>query len=390
VALGAGGNAPTTPRFFMREFCPGVLRAIVLAGAVALPGLRAVALEPDCGLEATALYEKVAESVVQVQSISVNPFLVRSRMRPNLGTGFVVGEGDVLTNYHVVSEAEEVVIFSDTRAIPADVIGIDPTLDVALLRPLEEGIVARPLEFAAPSAIAIGQDVYAVGYPLGIGKSISAGIVSGMSRVLPRTTSSWLSPYIQTDAAVSPGNSGGPLIDECGRVVGLITGKINAPAAENLAFAIPTEVLVPVVAELGTKGRVSRPWHGLYGQMVTPPILMMLGAPPWEAREFTGFLVETVEPGSAADRAGLRGGVWPVRWGPTEILLGGDIITEVNGVRIDTLETALGIVRGLKIGERVKLRALRDGTELEVSVMLEERPLIEREMELYRYPTAPE
>jgi putative serine protease PepD len=361
-----------------------------LAGALALAGMRAVALEPDCGLEATALYAQVAESVVQVQSISVNPFLVRSRMRPQLGTGFVVGDGDILTNYHVVAEADDVVIFTDTGAIPAEVIGIDPTLDVALLRPLEEGVLARPLDFAAPSAIVIGQDVYVIGYPLGLGKSISSGIVSGMSRILPRTTSSWLSPYIQTDAAVSPGNSGGPLLDACGRVVGLITGKISAPAAENLAFAIPTEVLVPVLSELGRKGRVSRPWHGLYGQMVTPPILAMLGASPSEMRDLTGFLVETVEPGSAADRAGLRGGVWPVKWGPTEILLGGDIITEVNGVRIDTLERALGIVRGLRIGERVRLRILRDGTELEVSVTLEERPLIAREMEVYRYPTSPD
>ena len=368
----------------MREACPRVIRAAILAGAVALPATGAAALEAGCGLDATALYEKVAESVVQVQSISVNPFLVRSRMRPSLGSGFVVGDGDILTNYHVVAETEDVVIFTDNGAIPAEVIGIDPTLDVALLRPLE-GLVAPPLDFAAPSAIAIGQDVHVIGYPLGLGKSISSGIVSGMSRVLPRTTSSWLSPYIQTDAAVSPGNSGGPLLDDCGRVVGLISGKISALAAENLAFAIPTEVLIPVVAELRTTGRVSRPWHGLYGQMVTPPVLMMLGAPPWEAQELTGFLVETVEPGSAADRAGLRGGVWPVMWGPTEILLGGDIITEVNGVRIDTLDTALRIVRGLKIGERVKLRALRDGVELEVSVVLDERPLIEREMELYRY-----
>jgi S1-C subfamily serine protease len=206
-----------------------------------------------------------------------------------------------------------------------------------------------------------------------------------MSRILPRTTSSWLSPYIQTDAAVSPGNSGGPLIDDCGRVVGLISSQISAPGAENLAFAIPIDVLGPVVADLTTTGRVSRAWHGLYGQMVTPVILQMMGAPPWDAAELSGFLVETVEPGSAADRAGLRGGVWPVMWGPTEILLGGDIITEVNGVRIDSLEAALGIVRGLRIGETVKLKALRDGFEFESSVVLEERPLVEREMELFRY-----
>jgi putative serine protease PepD len=118
--------------------------------------------------------------------------------------------------------------------------------------------------------------------------------------------------------------------------------------------------------------------------MVTPDILMMLGASPFDLG-LTGFLVETVEPGSAADRAGLRGGVWPVMWGPTEILLGGDIVTEVNGVRIDTLERALEVVKGLRIGQTVKIEALRDGQPFQASVVLEERPLIERELELYRY-----
>jgi putative serine protease PepD len=120
--------------------------------------------------------------------------------------------------------------------------------------------------------------------------------------------------------------------------------------------------------------------------MVTPDILMMLGASPFDV-EMTGFLVETVEPGSAADRAGIRGGTWPVLWGPTEILLGGDIVTEVNGVRIDTLETALEVVRNLRIGQTVKIRALHDGEPFEASVVIEERPILEREMELYRYPS---
>jgi putative serine protease PepD len=328
----------------------------------------------------------VAPSVVQVQSIAINPYLVRERVSPRIGSGFVIGDGLVLTNYHVVADADEAVIFSDSDPIVAEVVAIDPALDVAILRPLSDAIVTAPLELADPKEIAIGQTVYAIGYPLGIGKSISSGIVSGLSRILHQTTSNWLSPYIQTDAAVSPGNSGGPLLDACGRVVGLISSRISGAGAENIGLAIPVEVLEPVVEALLRDGYVSRPWHGLYGQMVTPEILMMLGASPFDF-EMTGFLVETVEPGSPADRAGLRGGVWPVMWGPTEILLGGDIITEVNGVRIDTLETALEVVKGLRIGQTVKIRALRDGVPFEVSVVMEERPILEREMELYRYPS---
>jgi putative serine protease PepD len=358
---------------------------LAIAVVAAVCAGTAEARDPRCALGADKVFTMTAPSVVQVQSIAINPFLVRERVGPRIGSGFVIDGGLVLTNYHVVADAEEAVIFSDADPILAEVIAVDPTLDVAVLRPVSDVIVTTPLDFAGPGDIAIGQTVYAIGYPLGIGKSISSGIVSGLSRILHRTTSNWLSPYIQTDTAVSPGNSGGPLLDACGRVVGLITSHISGYGAENIGFAIPVEVLEPVVEALVRDGHVVRPWHGLYGQMVTPEILMMLGASPFDM-EMTGFLIETVEPGSAADRAGLLGGVWPVMWGPNEILLGGDIITAVNGVRIERLETALEMVRGLQVGQTVKIEALRDGLPFEVSVVLEERPLLEREMELYRYP----
>jgi putative serine protease PepD len=346
----------------------------------------AEARDPRCTLGADKVFAMAAPSVVQVQAITINPYLVQDRVDARVGSGFVIEGGLVLTNYHVVADSEEAVVFTDAYPLMAEVVAIDPTLDIAVLRPVSDAIATAPLVFAAASDIAVGQTVFDIGYPLGIGKSISAGIVSGLGRILPDTTSSWLSPYIQTDAAVSPGNSGGPLLDACGRVVGLVSSIITGPGAANIGFAIPAEVLVPAVEALVRDGHVARPWHGLYGQMVTPDILLMLGASPFDL-DLTGFLVETVEPGSAADRAGLRGGVWPVMWGPTEILLGGDIVTEVNGVRIDSLETALEVVKGLRIGQTVKITALRDGEPFTASVVLEERPLIEREMELYRYST---
>jgi putative serine protease PepD len=244
---------------------------------------------------------------------------------------------------------------------------------------------AQALPFATGGPPEIGDPVFAIGFPLGIGKSISAGIVSGDHRILPRTTSSWLSPYLQTDASVSAGSSGGPLLDACGRVVGMITLRADAPGAENLGFAVPVSVLVPVIEALAETGRVSRPWHGLYGQMVSPMVLALTDVPfdLWE--EAMGFLVETVEPGSAADRAGLRGGIWPMAWGPGEILLGGDIVTEVNGRAIRSLDDALAAVRGLVIGEEVRLEYLRDGERFETRVTVEERPLLDAEISLYRF-----
>ncbi len=124
---------------------------------------------------------------------------------------------------------------------------------------------------------------------------------------------------------------------------------------------------------------MARPWHGLYGQMLTPLIAAMMGVPLKR-----GFLVETVEPGSAADRAGIRGGTLPVQWGMQEIILGGDIITSVNGMRLQTLDDATSAVRALEIGQTVEITLVRQGQEMKVSAKISERPILERDLELYR------
>jgi putative serine protease PepD len=213
---------------------------------------------------------------------------------------------------------------------------------------------------------------------------MSTGIVSGVGREIPLNTSSWLSPFIQIDAPVSSGNSGGPLVDDCGNLIGLVTLRSPNPQAENIGFAIPVATLRRELPELIQTGKVARPWHGLYGQMVTPVILHLLGAPPTAASFTRGFLVETVEPGSAADKAGIRGGTFPVLWGMEEMILGGDIIIQVNGKKIQSLQDARVEVRELVIGQTVRVSLLRDGEVIEVSAVIEERPILERDLEAYR------
>lgn len=343
------------------------------------------AQEPDCTMTANEIYAEVSPSVVQVFSLAINPFLVSNRIAPRLGTGFVLENGYVVTNYHVVADAQTTVILQAEKSIDAAIVGIDPTLDVAVLKPWAASPIGPPLDFADPAELEIGQQTFAIGFPLGLGKSISSGIVSGVGRVLRSTTSSWLSPYLQTDAAISPGNSGGPLVDSCGQVIGMITSGISDYGAENIGFAIPIQILRSIIAALVDEGHISRPWHGLYGQMTTPLILQILGIPQEDWERSNGFLIETVEPGSAAEVAGLRGGTWPMMWGGTETLLGGDIITRVNGIRMDSLDVALDTVRGLKVGENVELKALRNGKPFTVSVVLPERPIMSEELELYRH-----
>ena len=258
--------------------------------------------------------------------------------------------------------------------------------ELSLVAPvLVSAFPVEPVDVLAPSdELAIGQPAHVIGYPLGIGKSISSGIVSGVGRVLPLNTSSWLSPFIQTDAPVSGGNSGGALVDDCGHLIGLVPLRSVSPEAENIGFAIPAATLRRELPELVSTGKVARPWHGLYGQMVTPIILRLLGAPPMAALFTRGFLVETVEPGSAADKAGIRGGTLPVQWGMHEMILGGDIIIQVNGTEVQSLEDARIVVQELEIGQTVTVTLLRDGNEVTVSAVIEERPILERDLEAYR------
>lgn len=348
-----------------------------------------------CGQSPEQVYAAASPAVAEIFSLVIDQFRVAGRVLPSFGTGFRLANGLYVTNYHVVADARDVVIYADDMTWDAEILASDPVLDLAILRPLadiyaptEGESPAEPaLDFGDPASLAVGEPVFAIGYPLGLGKTLTQGVVTGLGRVRHDTTMSWLSPMIQTDAAVNPGNSGGPLLDDCGKVIGLVSRRMAMNVGEDTAFAIPVDVLGPAVQELVETGKIARPWHGLYGQMTRPPILMILGVPFEAWGEARGFLVETVEPGSAADQAGLRGGFWPVTWGGAEFLLGGDIITEVNGRRITDRTTALDVVRGLKVGQEVSLVFLRDGERMEAKVTLPERPVLPSDLEKYRLPT---
>ncbi|MCL5779005.1 trypsin-like peptidase domain-containing protein [Limibaculum sp. FT325] len=331
----------------------------------------------DCALEPQSIHRESASRVVRVVGVGIDPMRVMDRVRFGSGTGIVLGEGLVLTNLHVVAGASEIVAIHEGNAWPAELAGRDAVLDLAVLRAPGLIFSAEALPMA-PADPVPGDTAYVVGYPLGLGQSITAGMVSGIDRFLPLNTSSWMTRYIQTDAPVSPGNSGGPLLDRCGRLIGLVTLKSLHPAAEDIGYALPVSEIARVLPELIETGEVRRPWHGLYGQMVSPLIQNLMGQSPIGRRG--GFLVETVEPGSAADRAGLRGGTMPLMWGASEIILGGDVITGVNGRRLVTLEDAVAAVQALAIGEAVTISYLRDGEPREATLTIEARPVFESDL----------
>jgi len=338
----------------------------------------------SCGKTSAEIYREVATAVVQVVSFGIDPFKVANRIEAKTGSGVYLGEDLVATNFHVVLDATAIAVGTGELLIEAEIVGRDPVLDIAVIRAAGLSTRAEPIKLAPSDGLTVGQPAHVIGFPLGIGKSMSTGIISGLERKLPLNTSSWLSPFIQTDAAVSAGNSGGALIDDCGRMIGLVTLRSPSPEAENIGYAIPVETLRGELPELIETGKVARPWHGLYGQMVTPVILSLLGAPPEIAIFTHGFLVETVEPGSAADKAGIQGGTLPVLWGMQEMILGGDIILQVNGHPILSLEDARNAVRSLEIGQTVSVKLLRNGTMMDLSALIEERPTLERDMAVYR------
>jgi len=362
------------------------LAATLSALAPPVPAQQSAAVEPPpaCGLSPAEVYRRTEAGVVQVLSFGLDPYQIIERVKAKSGSGVFLGDDLVATNFHVILDASSIAISVGETVIEAELVGRDPTLDIAVLRAPGLSALAGAVELAPRDGLSVGQPAHVIGFPLGVGKSMSSGIVSGIDRKLPLNTSSWLSPFIQTDAAVSAGNSGGLLADDCARMIGLVTLRSPSPEAENIGYAIPVETLRRELPELIETGKVARPWHGLYGQMVNPVILGLLGAPPEIAFFTRGFLVETVEPGSAADKAGIQGGTLPVLWGMQEMILGGDIIVQVNGHPIFTLEDARTAVRALEIGQTVKVTLIRGGEVVELSAEIEERPILERDLQFYR------
>jgi S1-C subfamily serine protease len=331
----------------------------------------------SCDKPFAEVYREVAPSVVRILSIAIDPFSLAERVRMGTGSGVVIDdEGHVVTNAHVVHDAAEVVISvapDDIR--PAQVVGLDPISDLAVVKLSDRSLRLPKAKLGSAEGLEVGERVLAVGHPFGLDKTATQGIVSGTGRVLPFSPMSWLTPLMQTDAAISPGNSGGPLVDLCGRVLGINT--LAGREGQNLNFAVPIDTVRELVPQLVAEGRVIRPWHGIHGRLVPPMLMYTLGIAP-------GFLVETVEPGSPAEEIGLRGGSLPVAIGADRFLLGGDVITRVNGEPLQDMDTVIRIVRAFKVGDRVALEYRRDGMTMTAEVVLPERPMLPGDVQRFR------
>jgi S1-C subfamily serine protease len=331
----------------------------------------------DCTEPIPELYQRVSPSVVFISAVTIDPYKITNRVSSVIGSGFIISnDGLVLTNSHVVFGRQVISVTLDNgQRTQAKLLGADPLLDVAVLRipAPPEGLSKATL--GNSDAVRIGEEVVAIGNPLGLEQTLTRGVVSGVNRILPESPMSMMLPLIQTDAPINPGNSGGPLLNRCGEVIG-INASILAEA-QNIGFAVPINIAKQVIPEMVERGRVIRPWFGISGKLIKKELMEIISIPLVD-----GFLVETIEPESPAQQAGVHGGGLPITIGEMEFLLGGDIITEINGQPLDDPDRFVKLIRSLKVGDKVRLTLYREKKTEKVEFSLLERPILPSDLHL--------
>jgi len=331
------------------------------------------------GFDPRAIYEEVAPGVVTVISLFDEPTgLTGSRGAE--GSGFVLNErGEIATNAHVVTQGEKenikevdtvYVRFLDRNQVEAKVVGYDPNLDAALLKIDPKGLDLTPVELGSSERLEVGSPVAAIGSPFGEEGSLSIGIISALDRTLQSLTEFSIAGAIQTDAAINSGNSGGPLVDAEGRVLG-INSQINTTSGSNsgVGFAIPIDAVKRSIDELRAKGRVDYSYLGVSSQSLYPQLAERLGVPV-----DNGAILGEIVKGGPADDAGLRGSDKELRFQGALVPVGSDIITAVEGREV-RLDDDLGrILEGYDPGEKVTLEVYRGTEKRTVEVTLGRRP----------------
>jgi S1-C subfamily serine protease len=320
------------------------------------------------------LFTKVEKSVVQISSRSDSS--IRSAAR--LGSGFIFDRNrHVITNYHVASGSKNIdVKFMDGNTYHANIIGSDPFTDLAVLyvQDIPKDTIF-PLALGNSGVLEVGEQIAAIGNPFGLSGSMTAGIISGLGRLLPSTASLGsrfsIPSIIQIDAPINPGNSGGPLLDMRGEVVGINSAIFSSTGEfSGIGFAIPSNTISQVVPSLITKGSFSHPWIGLSGTNMTPEIANALGL-----KESRGFLVVDTVSGSPAEKGGLHGGNKVVTINGMQIALGGDVIEKIDDKVVRKIDDILAYIESMKsVGETVSLSVLRDGKIQKLNLILAARP----------------
>jgi serine protease Do len=350
---------------------PGSIAVRAVAALLALAGAAAAQAAPKCDMPLPDLYESRSPAVVSIATLAINPYRTGDRVQHSAGSGFIIdSKGLVMTNSHVVFGGKVITVtLDDGTELAARILGADPIFDLAILQiPAPSSGTLPVLRFGDSDALRTGESVAAIGNPMGLEQTMTSGIVSALDRILPDRPSMLALPMIQTDAPINPGNSGGPLLNRCGEVVG-VTSQILGEA-QNIGFAIPSNLARSVVAQLVEKGHVIRPWLGFDGTLIDSSLRHIFAMPMVD-----GYLVEAVEPNSPAETAGIVGGRLPVKVKTQTVVLGGDIIVELNGIALDGPDSLQRAFDGVRIGSRARLKIFRQGKMITTEFDVIERPL---------------
>jgi S1-C subfamily serine protease len=388
----------------LRSRAAGLFTAALLGGGVALGGAAAlgklgehttvirqeavpsssapVVLRQGKGLSINEIYRASAPAVVHIETTSRtqqpsdffgNPFGTTETQRA-LGSGFVIDKaGHIVTNYHVVRGADTIqVSFSNNERFKAKLVGVDPSTDVAVLRVEVKSRALKSLPLGNSESVRVGDQVIAIGNPFGLDRSVTSGIVSAVQRRIEAPNQLSISHVIQTDAALNHGNSGGPLLNAQGQVIG-VNAQIETGGQSQgnvgIGFAIPINTVKDVVAELIKHGKVEHPFLGIEGKTLQPNIGRL-----FHLSVTSGVLVASVRPGSGAAKAGLKPATSQVTVEGESWPAGGDVIVKMDGGPVPSIERLVDLIASKKPGDTIDLEVVRATGRIHLNVKLGRQP----------------
>lgn len=321
---------------------------------------------------AVNIYKRVSPSVVHIAVEGA------SILDSGTGSGFVYDQqGHIVTNNHVVAGGRNVIVtFSDDTRALAEVVGTDPGSDLAIIKVDVPEPLLVPVTLGDSDSLQVGEQAIAIGNPFGFERTMTVGVISSLGRVVPQENNGGyrfsLANLIQTDAAVNPGNSGGPLIDNQGRVIGINSFIFSETGVSSgVGFAIPVNTVKRIVPDLIADGQYSHPWLGISGQDIDNLLAERLTLPVQR-----GILVQAAFQNGPAGQVGLRGGGQEMEVEGTlrVVRVGGDIIVGIDGQPVGGMDDLITYLETRRVGDRVVLTVVRENQEKEIAVTLKERP----------------
>lgn len=351
------------------------------ASHTAFPTATLPAGNPSTTLEAqvVAVYHRAAPSVVNVKNYKRSGGSEEATTEAGIGSGFIYDHvGHILTNFHVVDGADSVVVsLVDGVTHEADVVGVDPTNDLAILH-VESDALPPLLAVGDSDELVVGQFVLAIGNPFGYEHTLTFGIISALGRIIESPGHGFIGRIIQTDASINPGNSGGPLLDLQGRVVGVNCALVSPETGSaGVGFAVSANTVQRVVPVVIRDGAYPHPWLGIDVVPLTPSLIRLLEENRIEVPVGKGLVVTNVSPLGPASVTGIRGFRALAELDGRPIGIGGDLIVAIDGQPVASLqELTVYIEENKRVGDTVNVTVLRDAEELVIPVRLAVRPTV--------------